>query len=374
MMATKQNEAKASYTAIGRKQVVEQTFWQIPSWRLTDPLAQTFMLTEERFVTSVELYFGTKDPVADLTVQLRTVVNGYPSMTILSSVAINPAQVNISNDGSKATRVRFPEPVLIQANTEYAIVLLTPSSQYRAYVARMSEKDLMSKKIVSRQPYDVGVLFSSSNGSAWTAHQDSDLKFKLYGAKFTNDAKLQFNPVSANQVSQLVLSASQLIPRNAALLWQYSIDERNWYALDDLDVTWLTQPTNKVHVRALFKTTGSSPVVQSSVSLIPMAYKKNGIYLSREISATAPFTKVTVYVELSTPSGTSQTVEYSIDGGKSWATMGSATEQTPIDEEFTRLKFERTVASSIKLRIRIKQSTTVATLTPKSRALMVHTS
>ncbi|ASJ54399.1 hypothetical protein BP422_13030 [Brevibacillus formosus] len=373
-MATKQNEAKASYVGTGRKQVVEQTFWQIPSWRLTDPLAQTFMLTDERFVTSVDLYLGTKDPVADLTVQLRTVVNGYPSMTILSSVAINSSQVNVSNDSSRATKVRFPEPILLQANTEYAIVLLTPSSQYRAFVARMSAQDLISRKTVSRQPYDVGVLFSSSNGSAWTAHQDSDLKFKLYGAKFMNDAKLQFNPVTANQVTQLVLSASQLVPRNSALLWQYSIDERNWYALDDLDVTWLTQPTNKVHVRALFKTYGSSPVVQSSVSLIPMAYKKNGVYLSREISATAPFTKVTVYVELSTPSGTSQTVEYSIDGGKTWTAMGSATEQTPIDDEFTRLKFERTVSSSTKLRIRIKQNTTVMTITPKARSLMVHTS
>ncbi|MED1745726.1 MULTISPECIES: choice-of-anchor R domain-containing protein [Brevibacillus] len=373
-MFTKQNEAKASYVGIGRKQVIEQTFWQIPSWRLTDPLAQTFILTEERYITAVDLFLATKDPAADLTVQLRTVVNGYPSMTVLTSVALNPDQVNISNNGTTATKVTFPDPVLLQANTEYAIVLLTPSSQYRAFVARMGAKDLITQKPVARQPYDVGLLFSSSNGSAWTAHQDMDLKFRLYGAKFTSDGILRFRPMEVSQATQLVLASSQLVPQKAELQWQYSTDEMSWYALDEIDVTKLGQPTDMIHVRALLKSKGSSPVVQQNVGAIALGYKPEGMYVSREITTSAPFTRITVYVELSTPSGTSQTVEYSLDAGKTWTSMGSAVAQTPIDADFTQLKFEKTVASSTKLRVRIKQSSTVPVVTPKARNLMVHTS
>ncbi|MFE1631038.1 hypothetical protein ACFLFF_30350 [Brevibacillus reuszeri] len=373
-MATIQNEAKASYVGVGRKQIVEQTFWQIPSWRLTDPLAQTFILTEERFVTSIDLFIATKDPVSDLTVQLRTVVNGYPSMNVLTSTALNSSQVKISNDSTVATKVTFPDPVLLQANTEYAIVLLTPSSQYRAHVARMGKTDVKTGKVVARQPYDVGILFSSSNGSAWTAHQDMDLKFKLYGAKFTKDSLLRFSPMTTTQATQLVLSASQLVPQRSQLQWQYSTDEKVWYALDETDVTRIGKPVNKIHVRALMKTQGSSPVVQSDVGAVAIAYKNQGTYLSREITATGAFTRITVYVEMSTPSGTSQTVEYSLDGGTTWTSMGSATAQTQIDENFIQLKFEKTVSSSTKVKIRIKQSSTIPTITPKARALMVHTS
>ncbi|MGC5326423.1 hypothetical protein [Brevibacillus sp. SYSU BS000544] len=368
-----QNEARASYVGIGRRQVIEQTIWQIPWWRRTDPLAQTFLLTEEKYVTSIDLFFATKDPIADVTVQLRQVANGYPSMNVLTSKVLNSSQVKISNDGSQATRVTFPDPILLQPNVEYAIVILTSSSQYRLYVARMGNKDLQSQNVVARQPYAVGLLFSSSNGSAWTAHQDMDLKFKLYGAKFSGESILKFAPMSVTQATQMVLAVTQLVPQGGEILWQYSTDNQEWYALADSDVTKLLSPANTIHVRAKLKSKGSSPVVQANVGAIAMAYKENGTYVSREITSVSPFTKITVYVDLASPSGTNQTVEYSLDG-TTWTSMGSSVAQIPVDADFTQLKFEKTVASSTKLRVRIKQSTTVPTVTPMARNLMAHLS
>ncbi|WP_139491799.1 choice-of-anchor R domain-containing protein [Brevibacillus dissolubilis] len=370
-----QNEARASYVGVGRKQIIEQTFWQIPWWRLTDPLAQTFMLTEERFITSIDLYFATKDPTADITIQIRQVSNGYPSMNVLTSKVLNASQVRVSNDGSLSTRVTFPDPVLLQANTEYAVVLLTSSSQYRAYVARMSNKDILTQRVVARQPYDVGLLFSSSNGSAWTAHQDMDLKFKLYGAKFKSQSVLMTQKTTLKDATHLVLAVNQLVPQRSEIQWQYSTDKNTWFALADQDVTQLGSPATEVYVRALLNSKGSSPVIQTSMNAIAMSYKPAGVYMSRAITSAAPFTKVTVYVDLFTPSGTNQSLVYSVDNGQTWISMGSATEQTPIDAQFTQLKFEKNLSTAAtSLRIRIRQNTTVPTITPKARNLMVHIS
>ena len=45
-----------------------------------DPLAQTFLVTEEggAFVTKVDLYFGQKDETLPVEVEIREVINGYP--------------------------------------------------------------------------------------------------------------------------------------------------------------------------------------------------------------------------------------------------------------------------------------------------------
>lgn len=42
-MAQIQNESRTSYVGVGRKQIIEQTFWQVPWWNQIDPLAQTFL-------------------------------------------------------------------------------------------------------------------------------------------------------------------------------------------------------------------------------------------------------------------------------------------------------------------------------------------
>ncbi|MDH6351940.1 hypothetical protein [Brevibacillus sp. 1238] len=368
----KQNEAKASYVAVGRKQVIESTLWEIPSWRLYDPLAQTFLLTEERYVTALDLYFGQKDPNADVTVQLRTVANGYPSMTILTSTVVNAKDVKVSADGSVATRVRFPDPILLRANVEYAIVLLTPSSNYRAHVAKMGEKDLVSQKIVAKQPYDVGLLFSSSNASAWTAHQDMDLKFRLIGAKFlTANYYLKFKKMSVDRAAQMVLAASQIVPRGAEIQWQYSPNNVNWYALDDASVTAFGQTANEIYIRAVFKSKGSSAVVQAAVGAFPLAYKDSGTYISREITSATNFTTITAYVELDTPSGTNQIVEYTLNG-TDWVGFGSAVSSVQIDQNFVQLKFAANVPASTKARVRIRQLSSSRVITPKARNLMVH--
>jgi len=154
-----------------------------------DPLAQTFLIDDAGgvFLTSLDVYFSSKDSNIPVTLQLRNVVNGYPGQKILpfSEVTKNPADVNISSDASAVTTFTFPSPVYIQDNVEYCFVLLANSQEYNVYVARMGETNIGSDRTISAQPY-AGVLFKSQNGTTWSAEQNEDFKFKLKRAEFSN--------------------------------------------------------------------------------------------------------------------------------------------------------------------------------------------
>ena len=155
----------------------------------TDPLAQTFLIDDVGgvFLTSMDMYFGSKDSNIPITLQIREVVNGYPGSVILpfSEKTLNPSAVNTSTDGTTATTFTFDSPVYIQENTEYCFVLLANSNNYTAYVGRLGEKVLGSDRTISQQPY-AGVMFKSQNGSTWTAEQNEDVKFKIKRAEFSN--------------------------------------------------------------------------------------------------------------------------------------------------------------------------------------------
>ena len=195
-----------------------------------DPLAQSFTVDESgAFLTSVDLFFRSKDEREKLTVQIRTVELGIPTLILLqdyAQVVLEPSQINISEDASVATNIKFPSPIYLEGGQDYAVVLLAPSSDnYEAWVGRMGEPTIGTQTlpdaesiIISKQ-YIGGSLFKSQNGSIWTASQFEDLKFTLYKADFakSRDATLFFyNPelnYESAQVSNLLPNALRTLPR-----------------------------------------------------------------------------------------------------------------------------------------------------------------
>lgn len=152
-----------------------------------DPLAQTFIVSGNPvFLSKVDLYFYDKDENVPAQMEIRTVVNGMPAQKVVpfSRVNIYPNQVNISDDGSVATTINFDGLVYLEPG-EYCLVLLTSSINYRMWISNIGERDVITNKIITQQPF-VGVLFKSQNASTWSADQLQDLKFKLYAAKFDN--------------------------------------------------------------------------------------------------------------------------------------------------------------------------------------------
>ena len=164
-----------------------RTTSEVIAW--IDPIAQTFLVDDVGgvFVTSIECYFQSKDANIPVTMQIREVVNGYPSRTIVpfGEVVLNPSSVNISADATTATKFTFPSPVYLQEKTEYSFCLLSNCDSYNAFVATLGETQIGSDRTISSNPY-AGVFFKSQNGSTWTADQTTDIKFKINRAQFSN--------------------------------------------------------------------------------------------------------------------------------------------------------------------------------------------
>ena len=168
-----------------------------------DPLAQSFRVDETgAFLTSFDLFFASKDPNTKVFIELRHVELGTPTRFLVqdyAQVALNPSQVNISDDASAATTIKFPSPVYLEPNREYAIVILSPASDlYEMWVARMGEKTVKStilpdvEDVVVSKQYIGGSLFKSQNGTIWTPSQYEDLCFKLRKASFVSSGTATF--------------------------------------------------------------------------------------------------------------------------------------------------------------------------------------
>ena len=175
-----------------------------------DPLAQSFLVEDSTgiFLTSCEVFFSSKDDT-DVPVhfQLRTMENGFPTTKILpfSEIILNPEDIEISSDGSVATRFTFTAPVYLEGGKEYAICLASNSTKYSVYISRVGENDTISDTFISNQPY-LGSLFKSQNASTWEPSQWEDLKFTLYRADFIDTGSVEFyNPELTSNNGQVAL-------------------------------------------------------------------------------------------------------------------------------------------------------------------------
>jgi len=205
---------------------------QIKLWETHDPLAQSFYVKEDTgiFLTSVDVFFETKDDSIPVTFQLRPMINGYPSNIVIpfSEVTLTPDEINITIDGSIPTRITFPSPVYLsgprqqeirqapigsQQTSEFAMVLLSDSSNYRVFISVLGQTDIQTGIKLSAQP-TLGSLFKSQNGSTWSASQLEDLKYRIYRADFVTEGLVRFfNPklgLKNNKVN--VTSANNLLP------------------------------------------------------------------------------------------------------------------------------------------------------------------
>lgn len=179
-----------------------------------DPLAQSFYVRDESgiFITSVEVYFENKDDELPVVLQIRPLIAGVPSNMIVpfSQVTLSPDEVNLSLDGSVPTKFTFSSPVYLngpkvqnirnsgtgsQVSSEYAIVLLSGSPNYRVFISELGQNDILQPTVKLTQQPTLGSLFKSQNGTVWTPSQLEDLKYKIYRANFTNEGIVRFfNP------------------------------------------------------------------------------------------------------------------------------------------------------------------------------------
>ena len=191
-----------------------------------DPIAQLFQLPtkgnptvadilagnvgstqEEAIITSIDLWLGFVDirPVMDkIIVEIRETVNGYPGRprNIVGSTGwnkITKAMEVTTPSSTNSTNFRFLEPVILKGDTEYAIVIKSPSDETEVHVAEIGKQLLTGSGIHDAQPNVggyFGSFFVSQNQTTWSAEQNLDLAFVLKRANF--DINSDGNPPASN--------------------------------------------------------------------------------------------------------------------------------------------------------------------------------
>ena len=166
-----------------------------------DPIAQTFFIkkgmgagSNSVFLSEVDVFFKRVSADNGITLQIREVINGFPTNQIVpfSKVHKLPAALtsSASDDASVATTFTFEAPVRLDVEKEYAVVLQPDASDpnYLVFISKVGETDLTpgaSQGSAIVQDWGDGVLFSSTNNSAWNSYQDEDMKFTLKRHNFS---------------------------------------------------------------------------------------------------------------------------------------------------------------------------------------------
>jgi len=164
---------------------------------LIDPLSQTFTVNPAQYpagimIKKLGLYFNTKSSGnTPVTVVIKPTVNGYPhpsKVLPFGASTVYPASVNTSVDGvlgnNPETLFEFSTPVYLLPGKEYAISVLTNTTEYSLFTAVSGDTVISdATKIATKQPY-IGSLFKAQNASTLLKNDNENMKFVLYACDF----------------------------------------------------------------------------------------------------------------------------------------------------------------------------------------------
>ena len=386
--------SSATYSAHGRKKITEEIIFKTRvTINLVDPLAQSFQYDENRTISSVGLYFASKGNAnSNVTVQIRGMGDqGFPNKTVYAETVLNASDIAVSNNASEETRVYFEDPIMAEAGKEYAIVVITENNEYTMWTGtRTKPKIDKPNEIISGNPYVQGVLFSSSNASTWTPHQNSDLKFNVYTAKFNDSAVIEFDSMDSVTGDRLVLMSTYLTPDNTGCSWDCKVitedmdnsvtfDNISWKPIGNYQDVDLTSIAKHVKLRATFKSNRYvSPLMAvSDLTFTTFLTELRGSYVGRAVDMSeAPYNTIRFSYEAFLPKGATVIPRYSKDNGKTWNTFNNSPKVTQSNNEFYRYTIDEKVTpqgTSTQLQVRLDLSTENSFLRPRVRRLMVTT-
>lgn len=384
------NLASTTFTAQGTMKTTEDIIIRTHvTINLVDPLAQSFSFNTNRIATSFDVFFASKDSSTNIICQVRGISEGgQPNKTVYAERVLKPSEIKVSNDASVATKITFDDPLMCKAGQEYCLVFITDSDKYTMWIATMGQNRIDDPtQSVNSNPYLEGVLYSSSNASAWSIHQMSDLKFTVYTAKFNEEAVLEFDVMRNINVDRVVLMSTYLTPANTGCKWDMKIvlnneptgttvNDKPWVPIAnyvDLDVN---QIAREVKLRATFKANQyiSPMLALDDIMFAGFLTALKGSYVSRTIDLSeAPYNTVKMSYEQFTPAGATVVAKYSTDEGKTWKTFTTQPTTTQRTQDFVRVDYVEKVNTGgtfKSIKFRLDMSTQNSFARPRVRRLM----
>ena len=199
--------------------VTQPTFVVHPPRFAGDPIGQTFGIGDApngAFVKKISVFFRDRPGQSantnnlatntgqGITMQMRKVINGYPGQMVMGSKFLEASEVkttpslsitngvdlgtNYDMSALYATDFEFDEPIYVAPNEEYAFVLLPSRNDpnYNIWVSKLGENKIgTTQRVTAEETNIAGMLFTSSNNRAWSAHQTEDIKYAVHYCQFT---------------------------------------------------------------------------------------------------------------------------------------------------------------------------------------------
>ena len=317
----------ATYTGRGVIRTEERrtvtTLTEGTSFRGSDPLAQTFTLPESRHIAGVDLWF-TINGTHDVIVQVRDTSNGVPSQTVLAEKRMSPSSLSTT----ASTQILFDTPVWLESGREFALVVLTDDANASLAVAELGKFDAANQKWITSQPYQVGVLLSSSNASTWTAHQDRDLAFRLLACRFTSTTRsVALGNASVTDASDFLAALNIDIPATgtSAEILATSPGGETYRMAPDRPIALPSRITGNVALSlALSGSDTASPVAYPGMQFIAGDQQDTGTYVTRAFPV-GTSSRVSVTFEAKLPGTSSVLVELLQSDGSTWQTIALST-------------------------------------------------
>lgn len=356
--------SKGDAVFVGSGTITEQVVRQITTetttmwWQSVDPLAQTFSIPETGQIGAVDLWFSAVG-TSPIIVQIRETSLGLPSRNVVGEARIAPGGINTTAH----TRVTFPAPVQLLGNQEYALVVLCDDSVTELRIAELGKWDAANSRRVTAQPYQVGVLLSSSNASTWTPHQDRDMTFRLHKAIYTEVNKtVALGNVDVTAATDLMLLAIEETPSSVTRI-TYEL------ALPGGDVVTVSsgQPvrlaaavTGTIAVSAkLYGSAAASPVLVPGAQLVVGHVGTTADYVSRAIPG-GTGVRVKAVFEALIPGGSSVVVSYKgADIGDTWQTVPYVS-SVAVDDGFMEMVHEITGVTENQVQLKLTLTGTAA--------------
>lgn len=338
-----------------------------------DPLAMSFSFTAPKTLSAIGLYFTAKDATLPIRVQIRDMVAGFPGQTILVEKTLAPADITLGAE----TKVTIPY-LRVPANTSLCLALVTTSNAYKVQTATLGKSGRNPAAWITAQPYEAGVLFSSSNAESWTVHQETDLRFVLYGRAFsTSEQILEFTSVTPGltpaNYSDLWLGADEDVPEGTTVTWEFELSGDGVpRPFGPFEKRLLDSLATSVIVRARLRTTNadiSPTILRYSAGIAGYLNALAGVIVWRKVDFAQNLSSGHIYVTQALPSGTGVTWYMSNDDGGNWRQMQQLGAAVPVDTEWSEYTYEMvspgTFPATTDKRLRLR-----ADMTATSRLVM----
>jgi len=193
--------------------------------------AQTFLNSQDGYLTQVGLYFVTKAPGGDVRVLITdTTEQGTPDLEgILSETTLDYDDIKVAANGTAETIVSF-DPVLLKNGRRVAIVLISEGAHWVALADQAS--------------FNAGTWFASADGAFLSGSQTQDLKFNAYFAKF-DKTYLQV-PLAAlslpGGIANIDLLGEGYEPEGTSMVFEVKAAGGDWVTLEAYNTDAVAKP------------------------------------------------------------------------------------------------------------------------------------